>query len=280
MYKKKSIIILRIEIKIYLKFNVLLIKLINQPNKKKHFEGEHNKMDAWKNPSIVNNFLTNTRKSMPLGREQFDILLRLISKSQIDVNNFIDLGCGDGILANTILTQYPDANGLLLDYSSSMIDAAKDWMSGFQNQRIIQSDLSKSDWLDNIISEPEVVVSGYAIHHLKNARKYELFEEIFEILKPGGIFINMDHVASTTSFGNSLFNELMVDALYIKLKDEGKEKSKMDLLREYVNRPDQYDNILLPVTMQCDWLREIGYSDVDCYFKCFELAIYAGIKNK
>ncbi|MGP8190125.1 MAG: class I SAM-dependent methyltransferase [Methanobacterium sp.] len=247
---------------------------------KKHFEGENNKMDAWKNPSIVNNFLTNTRKSMPLGREQFDILLRLISKSQTDVNNFIDLGCGDGILANTILTQYPDANGLLLDYSSSMIDAAKDRMSDFQNQRIIQSDLSKSNWQDNVTNKPEVVVSGYAIHHLKNRRKYELFEEIFEILKPDGIFINMDHVASTTSFGNSLFNDLMVDALYIKLKDEGKEKSRIDLLREYVNRPDQYDNILLPVTMQCDWLKEIGYSDVDCYFKCFELAIYAGIKNK
>ncbi len=237
-------------------------------------------MDAWKNPSIVNNFLANTRKSMPLGREQFDILLRLISKSQTDVNNFIDLGCGDGILANTILTQYPDANGLLLDYSSSMIDAAKDRMSDFQNQSIIQSDLSKNDWSDNIISEPEVVVSGYAIHHLKNGRKFELFEEIFEILKPGGIFINMDHVASITSFGNSLFNEFMVDALYAKLKDEGNERSKIDLLEEYVNRPDQYDNILLPVTMQCDWLKEIGYSDVDCYFKCFELAIYAGIKNK
>ena len=236
-------------------------------------------MDAWKNPLIVNNFLTNTRKSLPLVDEQFDILLRLISKSQTDVNNFIDLGCGDGILANTILTQYPNAHGLLLDYSPSMIDAAKDRMSAFQNQRIIQADLSKSNWQDNITNKPEVVVSGYAIHHLKNSRKYELFEEIFEILKPGGIFVNIDHVASLTKFGNSLFNDLTVDARYAKFKEEGKERSKIDLMSEYLNRPDQYDNILLPVTMQCDWLEEIGFSDVDCYFKFFELAIYAGIRR-
>ena len=236
-------------------------------------------MDAWKNPSIVDNFLMNTRKSLPFGPEQFDILLRLMSKSQTVVNNFIDLGCGDGILANTLLTRYPDAHGLLLDYSPSMIDAAKDRMSAFPNQIIIQSDLSKSNWQDNIISKPDVVMSGYAIHHLKNGRKYELFEEIFETLSPGGIFVNIDHVASVSTFGNSLFNELIVDTRHAKLKMEGKEKSKNDLMSEYVNRPDQYDNILLPVTTQCDWLKEIGFSDVDCYFKCFELAIYAGIKK-
>jgi tRNA (cmo5U34)-methyltransferase len=82
-------------------------------------------MNAWKNPSIVDNFLTKTREARPFQTEQYDILLRLILKSQLTVNNFIDLGCGDGILANTILTQYSDANGLLLDYSPSMIDAAK-----------------------------------------------------------------------------------------------------------------------------------------------------------
>jgi hypothetical protein len=47
-------------------------------------------MHAWKNQVIVDNFLTNTRKAIPLGEEQLDLLLRLISKSQPIVNNFID----------------------------------------------------------------------------------------------------------------------------------------------------------------------------------------------
>ncbi len=236
-------------------------------------------MNAWKNPSVVDNFLTKTREARPFGPEQLDILLRLISNSQLNVNNFIDLGCGDGLLANTILDKYTNANGLLLDYSPSMIDEAKNRMKAFQNQKIVQSDLSNSDWQNNVNDKPEVVVSGYAIHHLKNGRKYELFEEIFNILKPGGIFINMEHVASASNFGNSLFNELVVDLLHKKAEEEGKKQSKVDLMSEYLNRPDQIENILLPVTTQCEWLKEIGFMDVDCYFKCFESAIYAGIKR-
>jgi trans-aconitate methyltransferase len=237
-------------------------------------------MHAWKNQAIVDNFITNTRKAIPFGGEQLDIMLRLISKSQPRVNKFIDLGCGDGILSQTILTHYPDAQGLLLDYSSSMIEAANKRMGNFKNQSIIQCDLSNSNWKEHIQEKPELIVSGFAIHHLKNGRKYELFEEIYEVLKPGGIFINMEHVKSATSFGNSLFDEIMVDTLYEKLKEEGKEKRKSDLMKEHLSRPDQYDNILIPVTTQCDWLKEIGFVDVDCFFKCFELSIYAGIKRK
>lgn len=237
-------------------------------------------MNAWKNPSIVDDFLTKTREARPFQTEQHDIMLRLISKSQPTVNNFIDLGCGDGILANTVLNKYSHANGLLLDYSPSMLNAAKNRMGHFNNQRIIQSDLSNGNWQDIVINKPEVVVSGYAIHHLKNGRKYELFEEIFNVLKPGGIFINMEHVASTSKLGNSLFNELTVDTQHAKLTKEGKNQNKTDLMKEHLNRPDQLENILLPVTTQCDWLKEIGYIDVDCYFKCFEFAVYAGIKGK
>jgi len=125
----------------------------------------------------------------------------------------------------------------------------------------------------------DVVLSGLAIHHLKNGRKYELFEEIHDVLKPGGIFVNLEHVKSESAFGNSLFDELMVDTLYARLKDDGKEKSKAELMKAHLVRPDQYENILISVGVQCEWLREIGFKDVDCFFKCFELAIYGGIKE-
>ena len=29
---------------------------------------------------------------------------------------------------------------------------------------------------------------------------------------------------------------------------------------------------------QCRWLREIGFQDVDCFWKYFELAIFGGVK--
>ena len=43
-----------------------------------------------------------------------------------------------------------------------------------------------------------------------------------------------------------------------------------------MNRPDKDANILLSVNTQCDWLREIGYEEVDCYFRIYELAVFGG----
>ncbi|TCL43945.1 hypothetical protein EDD69_1252 [Thermolongibacillus altinsuensis] len=77
-----------------------------------------------------------------------------------------------------------------------------------------------------------------------------------------------------------MFDEMMVDTLYQYLINQGSPKSKEVLLDEHNNRADKHDNILLSVDTQCDWLREIGYDDVDCFFfKCFELAIFAGRKK-
>jgi hypothetical protein len=49
--------------------------------------------------------------------------------------------------------------------------------------------------------------------------------------------------------------------------------------KDYRKRPDKKENILAPVDEQCEWLRQIGFDDVDCYFKLFELALFGGRKT-
>ncbi len=48
--------------------------------------------------------------------------------------------------------------------------------------------------------------------------------------------------------------------------------------RQFVNRADRAANILAPVEDQCRWLRAIGFRDVDCYFRIYELAVFGGRK--
>ena len=43
-------------------------------------------------------------------------------------------------------------------------------------------------------------------------------------------------------------------------------------------RPDRAANILASVEEQCHWLREIGFKEVDCFWKYFELAIFGGMR--
>ena len=52
-----------------------------------------------------------------------------------------------------------------------------------------------------------------------------------------------------------------------------------DFAEAYYNRPDKKENILTPVDIQCQWLRDIGFQDVDCFLKIFELALFGGRKT-
>jgi hypothetical protein len=51
------------------------------------------------------------------------------------------------------------------------------------------------------------VLSGFALHHLGNARKRALYQEIFDLLSEGGVFLNTDDVASPTARVEKMLDE-------------------------------------------------------------------------
>jgi hypothetical protein len=89
----------------------------------------------------------------------------------------------------------------------------------------------------------------------------------------------MEHVKSATPAGEKLFDDLFVDNLYKFHKNIKPEITRQEIETTFYNRPDKSENILAPVDLQCDWLREIGFTDVDCFFKIFEMALLGGRKN-
>lgn len=228
----------------------------------------------WQSSPVVRHYLTSTRGAIPLAAEQLEVMLRLIAARSEPVTNFLDLGCGDGILAATILARYPEARGVLVDFSEPMLEAARERLYGFASQlRFISADFAAAGWTNSINRTPfDVIVSGYAIHHQPDARKRALYGEIYHLLKPGGLFVNLEHVASATSWGEWIWDEYFIDTLH----DREPDRSRSEQSEAYRRRPDGEANILAPVETQCGWLRRLGYTDVDCYFKIFELAVFGG----
>ena len=244
---------------------------------------------VWQTTELTTTFLTGVRGAIPHANEQIDVMLRLVRAAKPTVHTILDLGCGDGILGQALLRQHPEATAVFIDFSAPMLDASRQRLANTSRTLFLQADYGKRDWqieLEEIVNcqlsisncQFDVIVSGYSIHHQPDDRKKEVYAELHNLLTPGGIFLNIEHVASRTPWIQQQFDELFIDNLAAYAERERMNKSREQVAQEFYYRPDKAANILAPVEDQCNWLREIGFAHVDCYFKVFELAVFGGIK--
>jgi tRNA (cmo5U34)-methyltransferase len=229
----------------------------------------------WQNPEVARNFLEGVRGGIPYAADQLAIMLRLLAANERPLERFIDLGSGAGAVAGAVLTAFPEAQAILVDFSEPMLEQARAKLTGAQ---IVQADFSSRDWLEKVagVGSVDAVVSAFAIHHATDERKKELYAEIYGLLRPGGFFINIEHVASATPWIEAQSDALMVDTMWAFHSKQGTTKTQEQVAADFLNRADKVANILALVEVQCEWLRTIGFGDVDCYFKSFELALFGG----
>jgi SAM-dependent methyltransferase len=236
--------------------------------------------EVWKLPAIVDRFLS-FRAAIPLAHEQIGVMMSILKSRTQPIEKFMDLGCGDGILAATILGEYPSSRGVLIDFSEPMLEQAREQLKEYGDQLTFMNlDYGDPAWVNSIQTQGpfDAIVSGYSIHHQPDARKRPIYEEIFSLLKPDGWFINIEHIAAESQLAVDLFNNHIIEARYAIEHKNGGRKTKQEIEDIYMNRPDKEANILLSANTQCNWLREIGYEEVDCYFRVYELAVFGGRK--
>jgi tRNA (cmo5U34)-methyltransferase len=237
--------------------------------------------DVWKSGALVENFLSGVRGGIPYAADQIEIMLRIVAAGGRPVARFLDLGSGDGTLSAAVLSRYPDAEAVLVDFSEPMMEAARRRLDeGVRRHRFVLADFGRDDWQGAVATTApfDLIVSGFAIHHQPDEGKRAVYRAVFDLLAPGAFFVNVEHVRPATPWLEQVADELMIDSIHDYHERTGTGKSREQVARDHVHRPDKAANILTPVDDQCDWLREIGFADVDCYFKVLELAVFGGRK--
>lgn len=238
---------------------------------------------VWQTAELTQTYLTGIRGAIPLAEVQIDVMLRLIRAALPEVTAVLDLGCGDGILGQAVLDQHPRASCVFADFSEPMLEAARQRLEGYGRCTFVRLDYGKKGWESGLPSDPsnfDVIISGFSIHHQPDKRKKELYADLYDLMAPRGIFLNLEHVASRSPWVESRFEDLFIDALYEYQRQIGSGKTRQQVDRDFYRRPDKEANILALVEDQCTWLREIGFVHVDCYLKIFELALFGGVKLK
>jgi tRNA (cmo5U34)-methyltransferase len=235
--------------------------------------------DVWKQRDVAAAFLGERSLHIPERRKQLEVVLRLLRFAPQKPQRILDLGAGDGILLATALEAWPEASGVALDFSPLMLEEARRRLAKFGTRaQTVEADLQFPDWIKKVQGPFDAVLSSLAIHHLTHERKRALYSEIFQLMAEGGVFINVEHVSSPTARVEEISNDAMTEHLYERRREKGEQVTVDQVRRDFLERPDRAANILAPVEDQCHWLREIGFQDVDCFWKYFELAIFGGFR--
>ncbi len=212
---------------------------------------DHRRMagEEWKAAEHANRYLA-LADEVPHRAEGEAVLSEQVPR---DARRILDLGTGDGRLLALLRIDRPAAFGVGLDFSELMLDAAHERFAAVKGIQLIKHDLA--DPLP-ALGRFDVIVSSMAIHHLEHERKRSLYGEVFDLLEPGGVFANFEHVASATHRLHLAF---------------------FAAINEPLEHEDPSDR-LLDVETQLGWLREHGFDDVDCYWKWLEMALLVGVK--
>jgi SAM-dependent methyltransferase len=208
-------------------------------------------VNLWSEAAHATDYIER-RRSIPHREEGYAALLEFLPGSATRV---ADLGTGDGYLLDALRAARPGLGGVAVDFSAEMLRRVRERFATVPDVDVIEHDLDVPlpAW------EPfDAVVSAFAIHHVGDGRKRDLYAEVFGRLRPGGVFLNLEHVASPTP-------ELHDDFLHaIGSSPEG----------------DDPSNKLAAVDHQLGWLREAGFEQVDCHWKWRELALLGGVRTR
>jgi cyclopropane fatty-acyl-phospholipid synthase-like methyltransferase len=162
----------------------------------------------------------------------------------------LDLGCGDGRLIDVVRSARPGAAAAIgLDNWTPMLALARKRFAGDHDVTIVEHDLAAEI---PPLGTFDAVVSGFAIHHLEHDRKRSLFGEITTLLRPAGVFANLEVVACATPELHEEFNRR-------------------------IGRPGgDPEDVLAGVEEQLAWMREAGLQHVDCNWRWRGFALLVG----
>jgi tRNA (cmo5U34)-methyltransferase len=205
--------------------------------------------EEWTTAKHVRRYLCRADE-FPHRAEGEGVLLEQVPRG---ARRVLDLGTGDGRLLALLQADRQGMHGAGLDFSELMLEEARGRFADDERIELVEHDLVEPL---PALGRFDAVVSSMAIHHLEHERKRSLYGEVFGLLEPGGVFANFEHVASATHRLHLAF---------------------FAAIDEPLENEDPSDR-LLDVETQLGWLRELGFDDVDCYWKWLEMALLVGVK--
>lgn len=206
------------------------------------------------------------KQALPTYEELFSVAVEIIPFAHHRSLDIADLGAGSGLFSLQVQSAYPKACFTLMDASREMLDVAR---------KRFQSKAASFTFIEQRLeafAEPErfdVIISSLAIHHLEDSDKRSLFKRIFDALRPGGAFINVDQIK-----GHPPFDQLYWKTWLAGVRAAGASETS---IQTSINRRREFDRDA-GLCDQLEWLKEAGFA-ADCIYKHYFVAVFLALKS-
>ena len=192
---------------------------------------------------------------------QFNAALSWLSVFVSGQSRLMDLGCGPGTLAEKLLTAFPEMHVICSDGSDEMLKLARQRLDSYGNRvSYAQADFGADNWTASLPRQLDGVVSARAIHNLRKLKLIgPVYGQIHELLRPGGVFMNIERVNFATPTLRRHFRELQIKTRGHAAKMDGAAPS---------------------LAQQLSLLKRAGFHDIDCFWRETNTAIVGGFKRE
>jgi len=234
---------------------------------------------AWQRQDVASAFIDQRRSLIPLLDAQEDLIRRLLCLQERPVTHFVDVGGGDGAMSELVLAARPESEAVLVDFSTPMLERASVRLERFADRwRAVQGDLSDPAWREHLPGgRYDGAVSAFAIHHLRAPEKRRLFRELFELLEPGGMFVNMDFVLVDGPL-QRVFDERMRANLVHAERARRANPSAASLEDDFAEQWNAHEDRPDTAEDQVRWLSRAGFTGAEVYFKWAGVAVFGAVK--
>ena len=129
-----------------------------------------------------------------LFKEFKNIVEKLYTDNMAELN-ILDLGAGNGMLTELVMSLFPNARVTMLDFSPEMLESSEAY---FEKLNISLDNVEftvKNFVTDDFPNQKyDLVISSFALHHVRTANDLEnVYLKIVKSLKDNGSFINIDY---------------------------------------------------------------------------------------
>ena len=134
-------------------------------------------------------------------RRALELMAAILPFQIAEKLSVLDLCCGPGDVGRVIRSRFSKARVDCVDRDSFLLSlcAALNTRVGVEGE-ILTRDMWKPDWTVGLSKNYDAIATANALHWFDVARVAELFNDVFRLLRPGGVFAFLEPASAEAKF--------------------------------------------------------------------------------